>query len=195
MSFVVSEENFQNFEVRVSLRNTTTFPTSEGQQCAFQNTTIPATGALLTCSRPITGRYVTVYKPANHYLTMCEVKVYGERSHFTGISVFYFCFSLSLFLYRRWNVMKHSFLLHCLWPLSFTASPGWSSLFQVYTHWLTETRAPLCPRWLHYRPRLFSPAPPGVLKQVSVSPSTSWRLSVEHHSTQSRVSCWVTGHL
>ncbi|XP_025079784.1 fucolectin-like [Pomacea canaliculata] len=79
------EENFQNFEVRVSLRNTTTFPTSEGQQCAFQNTTIPATGALLTCSRPITGRYVTVYKPANHYLTMCEVKVYGERSHFTGL--------------------------------------------------------------------------------------------------------------
>ncbi|PVD18444.1 hypothetical protein C0Q70_20993 [Pomacea canaliculata] len=41
-------------------------------------------GAMLTCPRPIPGRYVIVFKPANHFLAICELKVYGERSRSSG---------------------------------------------------------------------------------------------------------------
>lgn len=80
-------DNLQKFEVRVSSINSTTFPTTEGEQCAYKGTTLTFNRELLPCTRPITGRYVIVFKPANNFLTMCEVKVFGEKLQFTGMSV------------------------------------------------------------------------------------------------------------
>ncbi|XP_025079769.1 fucolectin-like [Pomacea canaliculata] len=74
----------QNFEVRVSDLDPTTFPSVEGQRCVFFSQQVALTGNLLNCSRPITGRYVSVYKPANDALTICEIFVFGTKLDFSG---------------------------------------------------------------------------------------------------------------
>ena len=37
-----------------------------------------ATNVILTCDPPVTGRYVTVYRPASGVLEICEVEVYSN---------------------------------------------------------------------------------------------------------------------
>ncbi|XP_025080131.1 fucolectin-like [Pomacea canaliculata] len=74
----------QNFEVRVSQINPTTFPSLEGQRCVFFSQQVPSAGTLLTCSRPITGRFVSLYKAADDVLTICEMFVFGTKLDFSG---------------------------------------------------------------------------------------------------------------
>ncbi|XP_025107113.1 fucolectin-3-like isoform X2 [Pomacea canaliculata] len=70
----------QQFEVRVSVKNPTTFPSTEGHRCAFYPDIVPLNGTSLTCDRPITGRFVSVFKAAYDHLEICELRVFGDRS-------------------------------------------------------------------------------------------------------------------
>ncbi|XP_025080329.1 fucolectin-like [Pomacea canaliculata] len=72
-------ERLQNFEVRVSGTDPTTFPSGEGQQCIYYGNQVALTGTLLNCTRPITGRFVSVFKPADDVLTICEIFVFGAK--------------------------------------------------------------------------------------------------------------------
>ncbi|XP_025079426.1 fucolectin-like [Pomacea canaliculata] len=72
-------ERLINFEVRVSGTDPTTFPSGEGQQCVYYKSPVALTGTLLNCTRPITGRFVSVFKPANEVLTICEIFVFGTK--------------------------------------------------------------------------------------------------------------------
>ncbi|XP_025079431.1 fucolectin-like [Pomacea canaliculata] len=73
----------QNFEIRVSSRDPLTFPSKEGKQCVYYTSIVPINGYTLNCTQPITGRYVSVFKAGDEHLTICEIRVFGERV-FTG---------------------------------------------------------------------------------------------------------------
>ncbi|XP_025080331.1 fucolectin-like [Pomacea canaliculata] len=74
----------QNFEVRVSDLDPTTFPSVEGQRCVFFSQQVDVAGTLLNCTRPITGRFVSLYKAADGALTICEIFVFGTKLDFSG---------------------------------------------------------------------------------------------------------------
>ncbi|XP_025079770.1 uncharacterized protein LOC112555552 [Pomacea canaliculata] len=74
----------QNFEVRVSNLDPTTFPSVEGQRCVFFSQQVDVAGTLLNCTRPITGRFVSLYKAADDVLTICEMFVFGTKLDFSG---------------------------------------------------------------------------------------------------------------
>ncbi|XP_025079775.1 fucolectin-like [Pomacea canaliculata] len=69
----------QNFEVRVSGTDPTTFPSRDGQQCVYCRSQVALTGTLLNCTRPIVGRFVSLFKSANENLTICEMFVFGTK--------------------------------------------------------------------------------------------------------------------
>ncbi|XP_025079990.1 fucolectin-like [Pomacea canaliculata] len=73
----------QNFEIRVSSRDPLTFPSKDGKQCVYYTSIVPINGYTLNCTQPITGRYVSIFKAADEHLTICEIRVFGERA-FTG---------------------------------------------------------------------------------------------------------------
>ncbi|XP_025079774.1 fucolectin-like [Pomacea canaliculata] len=77
-------DRLQNFEVRVSGTDPTTFPSGEGQQCVYYGNQVALTGTSLNCTRPITGRFVSVFKPANEVLTICEIFVFGTKLDISG---------------------------------------------------------------------------------------------------------------
>ncbi|XP_025079875.1 fucolectin-like [Pomacea canaliculata] len=72
-------DRLQNFEVRVSRTDPKAFPSGDGQQCVYYRNQVPLTGTLLNCTRPITGRFVSVFKPAYDELTICEIFVFGTK--------------------------------------------------------------------------------------------------------------------
>ncbi|XP_025080330.1 fucolectin-like [Pomacea canaliculata] len=77
-------DRLQNFEVRVSGTDPTTFPSGDGQQCVYYRNQVALTGTLLNCTRPITGRFVSVFKQANEVLTICEMFVFGTKLDISG---------------------------------------------------------------------------------------------------------------
>ncbi|XP_025080132.1 uncharacterized protein LOC112555821 [Pomacea canaliculata] len=77
-------DRLQNFEVRVSGTDPTTFPSVKGQQCVYYRSQVSLTGTSLNCTRPIIGRFVSLYKLANDFLTIWEMFVIGTKLDTSG---------------------------------------------------------------------------------------------------------------
>ncbi|CAG5116176.1 unnamed protein product [Candidula unifasciata] len=81
---ITNPERLANFTVQVSMNNPLWYPgfpaKLPGEKCFYRGPAIPGNASqVISCIKPITGRYLTVFKPANSSLAICELEVFATN--------------------------------------------------------------------------------------------------------------------